>query len=61
MNRSTITNTLVLTLLSCIGIQAQLLIQPGSGLGPFILGKTFDENNKKLQWKNAGDIFKCCV
>jgi hypothetical protein len=33
--------------------QAQLSIQPGTGLGPFVLGKTFEENAKKLKWKNA--------
>jgi hypothetical protein len=53
MNRNTIVTMFLVTLISCLYIQAQLLIQPGSGLGPFILGKTFDENNKKLQWKNA--------
>jgi hypothetical protein len=35
------------------GARAQLPIQPGTGLGPFVLGKTFEENTKKLKWKNA--------
>jgi|WetSurMetagenome_2_1015567.scaffolds.fasta_scaffold74861_2 hypothetical protein len=53
MVRGAIIKLVLASLFSCICAHAQLLIHPGSGLGPFVLGKTFEENNKNLRWKNA--------